>query len=508
VRQSDCEELAELRSAYVDGALGDADRELVLNHLARCPECRAEVADLRGVSRLLGQVGQRPPGPPETADLSSKLVSIAGEAAHEPVWCRPFRRSRAGSLPSVRRIVRVRATAAGLAFGGLLSTLGLVGYLAAPPVQATQVSDPSGRVRSEFAATLNQFPLASRSISALMVSPAAALRSRPGRLPATVDPAAAQLPVTNEMALSVLDRAASESDDVSYFGTQEVAAATADHVVSATARISYEAGQGTSVTVQDQAGRPALNGFVPMSTSTRINDEQLLGLLERNYAITGWSGSTVLGRAVTVVEATRDAVGPAVAARWWIDNATGLLLRQEAYDESGAVALTSGFTSLTITGGPVYLDHLAPRLATSTTTASLTLSNAAQLSSLGWFCHQDLSGLSLVRLRSDAAANPGTLHMVYSDGLSSLSVFEQRGALTGAPAGSRWDEPLGAYVTAGTPSLATWQSGDRVFTVVSDGAPRLVAEAVRTLPHATPLTRTTMDRVHAGWVRILQRVVR
>jgi len=248
---------------------------------------------------------------------------------------------------------------------------------------------------------------------------------------------------------------------------------------------------------------------VPASASSRIADRQLLSLLPHNYDISGWVGSTVLGRPVTVVEAATDEGDDSrIAARWWIDNGTGLLLWQETYDPSGAVALAAGFTSITVTGKPSFLEHPPPRLATSTTTASLTLSNVADLASRGWYCQGELAGLSLVRLRSDEAIDPDALHMVYSDGVSTLSVFEQRGRLTGPPAGSHYDADLRAHVAAGAPTMATWQSGDRVFTVVSNGSEDLVRSAVRALPHVEPASPTTMERVRAGWLRIFERVVR
>ena len=81
-----CAELAELRSAFVDGALGDADRERLLAHLVDCRDCRREVAELRHVRSLL--TGSTDPGL-TPVDLSHRLVSIAGEDATEPLWTRP-----------------------------------------------------------------------------------------------------------------------------------------------------------------------------------------------------------------------------------------------------------------------------------------------------------------------------------------------------------------------------------------------------------------------------------
>jgi hypothetical protein len=98
------------------------------------------------------------------------------------------------------------------------------------------------------------------------------------------------------------------------------------------------------------------------------------------------------------------------------------------------------------------------------------------------------------------------LHLAYSDGLSAVSVFEQRGGLGHAPAGTQWDDQIGAYVRGGAAKIATWQSGTTVFTVVTDGSADLLASAVRALPHQATPPRTTIERVRAGWSRILESV--
>ena len=139
------------------------------------------------------------------------------------------------------------------------------------------------------------------------------------------------------------------------------------------------------------------------------------------------------------------------------------------------------------------------------TTATLTLSRAAQLRREGWVCAERLAGLSLMRLRTDQTDDPELVHLVYSDGLTTLSVVEQRGRLTDPPTGSTRNETLGAWVTSGVPTTASWVSGDVVMTVVTDGSRETLAAAVAALPHEEPQQPTTMERVRAGWSRILGR---
>ena len=94
MRRRPCADLAESRSAYVDGALDDAGRERLLAHLVECPECRQDIAELRAVRDLLGRARNEPA--PAADDLSARLVSIAGMAATEPLWTRPFRQPVSG----------------------------------------------------------------------------------------------------------------------------------------------------------------------------------------------------------------------------------------------------------------------------------------------------------------------------------------------------------------------------------------------------------------------------
>jgi hypothetical protein len=489
--------------------LADAERDRVLSHLVDCATCRAEVEELRAVRDLLHRVGHTSTGPAGSDELSSRLVSIAGPDAFQPVWSRPFRRTRPGVLPSARRAVRIRTAAASLAFGGLLASAAVVGYAAAPPLESRVLEDPHELVRAEFASTVGQLPLASRSLDALMMAPKADELTATEPVRTWTASTTAQLPVTSAAAMALLQRAARNADRVSYVGTQQVTAVSGTQTVSATVQISAQAGRGSSVRLYDRAGREVVNGFMP-TTGSRTGSSQL-ALLPRTYAISGWVGDTVAGRAVTVVEAAVDdsgAASGAVAARWWVDNATGLLLWQETYDLAGAVTLAAGFTALTVTGTPVFRNHLAPRLATSVATASMQLSQADELARRGWSCQDELAGLPLAEVRSDGSDDPEMLHLLYSDGVTTLSVFEQRGRLAGPPPGSHWDESLRAHLKPGTPTLATWQSGDRVFSVATQSSAVLASEAVASLPHADPVGRTTMDRIQAGWARILERVVR
>ncbi len=78
------------------------------------------------------------------------------------------------------------------------------------------------------------------------------------------------------------------------------------------------------------------------------------------------------------------------------------------------------------------------------------------------------------------------LHLSYSDGLSTTSLFSQPGELGSAPPegfapGTMADQPV--WVDAGSPRRVVWPGGGRVWTLVSDAPDDAVALAVGTLPH-------------------------
>ena len=500
-----CADLAELRSAFVDDALSPDDRERLLAHLVDCGACRSDVDELRTIRRLLS--GSRARQATASGDLSERLTSIAGPQAADPLWSRPFRRTSPGMLPSERYIRRLRLGAAGLAVGVLVTTAVGVGYAAAPVPAVAPINDPSADAQAEFTSMLTQSALVSDTVGAVMLAGTERLTSANGlpQAPAGQE-AKPELSLTGAEARAALVKASAAASRFSYSGSQAFTAVLDGTTISAVIQIDSRKEQGSQLTVLNERAEKVLTGYARPAVTSRMVDDQLLALLERNYRVSGSSGSTVAGRPATLVEASR---GGAVAARWWIDDATGLLLGQETYDEQGQLTLSSRFTSIRIGNTSAILEHLPPRLGVSTTTSALTVSSSPQLTALGWSCSNSLAGLALVRVRTDRAGSPQVLHLVYSDGLNTVSVFQRRGLLAAPPQGAPWDQGLGAYVPAAhAPGLATWQSGTTVYTVVTDGSTQLLADVVRALPHEPLSSPTTMERVQAGWADILSRLKR
>ena len=499
MRRGPCTELAESRSAYVDGALDDTGREKLLVHLVDCAECRQDVADLRAVRDLLSRARSQPA--PAADDLSARLVSIAGMAAAEPLWARPFRRPAPASmfgLPSRRRARRTRAAAAAAAAVGTFTAVGMIGYVAAPYGQLGVVRDPVGQAQAAFSSSLGQFPLASDSLGAVMLADAGPLTTYPVSFGPTPSPARESLSPAE--AAAAMERAVDSHHAVSYSGRQSFFTTRDGHAMWAEIAVEARTGQGIEVEVLSQSGEQLVYGFSPMTVSSRVVDDDLLTLLAHNYTLNGVGGASVAGRRATEISAW--SLGQR-AARWWLDDATGIVLWQELYDRTGAVALSFGFTSVTVSPAAEMMEHLPPRLVPATATTSLSVADATWLSDSGWSCERELSGLTLVRLHTDRTAGPTAVQAVYSDGVATVGVLEQRGRLDGPPAGTQWDAELRAYVRHGASQSATWQADDTVLTVVTDGPADVLTRAVASLPPERSSSPTTMDRVREGWASIL-----
>lgn len=489
MKRRTCRDFAEARSAYVDGYLGEDERQALLAHLSDCATCREEVAALQRLRSLLTDTG-RQPGSALPGDLAQRLAAIADD--------------------SPRPTVRIRVLSlAGVAM--LLVLVTGVGYLAAPS-QPAGIADPTVAVRTDFSATLAQLPLTSTAVAAALLADPRRLRTDDADV--APEPTMTGPRLDQGQIAALLHKAEWASARIAYTGVQQVLAPRDDRTTAADVAIDFSPGAGSRVAVRTVDGDQVTGGRLPTPAASRIAATDRISALTSGYRLTGITGGTAVGRPVTLVQAwPRNSAAGQPVANWWIDTATGLVVRQDVYDHAGRLVLSARYTRLAIGGAGVAVATAQQRAAspnTSTTlltrpltTATFTTASAATLSSQGWFCHAEIAGLPLVRLRADAPAEPGVLHMVYTDGLSTVSVFERRGRLAAPPSASTWDPTLHAYRRDAMVNTATWQSGNDVFTVATDGPTALRDTVIAALPHHPATGRTSMGRIRAGWSRIL-----
>lgn len=295
---------------------------------------------------------------------------------------------------------------------------------------------------------------------------------------------------TQEQARRLLALAAHAATTRTWSGTQYVGTWRGGAQTSAVLDVSHRPGTGSTVHEADGSSAGAV--------TTPDLDERLLSLVADHYDLALAGVSRCAGRYARVVEARRDGVEGAgrVAGRFWLDAATGLVLRREVYDDAGRRLRSSAFVDLVV--APVTLQPPALKAPREDPATVLPVGSWRPPSALP-------RGLQLFEAEVEDVAGGRVTHLAYSDGLSTLSVFAQRGALAEVPgAGFHTERVRGtrAWVEPAAPERVVWQGGGQVFTLVSDADPATVRAAVGALPRDPVRADGVLGRLRRGLARV------
>ena len=300
-------------------------------------------------------------------------------------------------------------------------------------------------------------------------------------------------------AISWLEKAAAAPNRVSYHGTQIITSWGPQGASSAMLAIVHAASQGSEISVIGSASSPGAQAFVQRTTTTSAAiDGGPLALLRATYQLVYKCCTDLIGRAAVLVEAQRD--DRTLAARFWIDKATGLLLQRQLFSTDGKTMVRETvFTKLEIEESE-FLGHLPPMVPGGV--EPLGIGKVDNLRSEGWVCAPELpASLKLYDVHQDTSN--GSLQFSYSDGLFNASLFEQRGVLDpAAVAGFSTTDAPGVYLRYGMPSYVVWSSGGIVYTLIGDLPPDMIERVVNAFPHDAPVKLTTVQRVGTGLAKI------
>lgn len=202
--------------------------------------------------------------------------------------------------------------------------------------------------------------------------------------------------------------------------------------------------------------------------------------LADKFDMTAMVGPDVAGRPTLLVD-VRTLQGN-TDERLYLDLDTGLVLRREQIDDGQAVRIVE-FTSIHIGPEaeeatlPIHQDALPQRMSPSALIAPFRA--VTRLA----------DGYVLVGVQR----RMGIVQALYSDGLHSLSVFEQGGSLDVGRlprSGEVVAVARGRGVRYGWPGgqVITWQSGQATYTVVGDGPASDVLAAATSVPPARRLS--------------------
>jgi hypothetical protein len=295
-------------------------------------------------------------------------------------------------------------------------------------------------------------------------------------------------------ARTVLERAVHAGHAVGYRGRQRVATwqDTADDT-AAVLEVTHVPGHRSVLRAPSRSA-----GVVP-GVATAALDARVVSLLAASYELSLAGSARCTGRRATVVEARRD--DGEVAGRFWVDDTSGLLLRREAYGDAGRRLRSSVFVDLEVRGAA----DVPPQPPTDLRTA------VRELRADGWRVPTRLpGGFRLFDARLSAPDEPDhVLHLAYSDGLSTTSLFAQRGALGSAPPDGFSREQVGGrpvWVRSDVPERVVWSGSGRVWTLVSDAPGDVVRDAVATLPRDRADHDGVLSRLGRGLGRLASAV--
>jgi len=208
---------------------------------------------------------------------------------------------------------------------------------------------------------------------------------------------------------------------------------------------------------------------------------QLLGLMRTNYQVADAGRGWAAGRPARIVDLRRP--DGSLAARYWLDAATKLPLRREIFDSRARMISEDAFIDVRI--GDSGLRGM-PASDARPWSARLDPAQIATLRAQGWPLPAELPGnLLLVAAHQTTTGAGPVLDLDYSDGLSVVSLFLQRGKLDGALPGWREVALRGRPVYSAGPDLRSlaWSAHGFVYTVIAEAPSATVDQVIDALPH-------------------------
>ncbi|MFJ2028943.1 sigma-E factor regulatory protein RseB domain-containing protein [Streptosporangium sp. NPDC087985] len=295
--------------------------------------------------------------------------------------------------------------------------------------------------------------------------------------PASAGPAHAGPPDESESedtGLHLLREAAVAGRTRGYSGTQYVTAWGRSGSVSSVLEVRNVPGEGLTVRAQPSGQVQLVDPGSPAGGMSAPS-EMMLTVLARNYRVVAAGEGSACGRPARLVDVVRP--DGTVAARYWLDEAGGPVLRREILDGQGKVVHAGAFVDLA-------LDPAREASAHVPDPGGSDLGEMPGLRALGWRFPETLPGR--LELFAVHATSPGYLYLGYSDGLSVVSLFIQSGVLDEERLRGWHARRLNGHtiwIRDSAEQETIWASGGHVYTVFADAPADMVDAAVAVLPH-------------------------
>ncbi len=299
--------------------------------------------------------------------------------------------------------------------------------------------------------------------------------------------------------LELLRQAADAAGKISFHGTQVVTLWSPAGTTAAVVDVTHNPGEGSVLRVQPNASQPGRVYVDHAETQNAAGlTADLLGRIAANYETEVVGFDMVAGRPVDVV-AVRVPGGPDVA-RYWLDKALHLVLRRESLDGAGRTVRESVFIDIDFVA--VALPRMA--YAEQLPSAGGQATPVTLLAGAGWQVPEPPARLTLLEARASGAGRDRVVHLTFSDGMSSVSLFQQRGRLDRETVRGWTRTRLGGakvWVERGLPTRVVWSSRGTVYTVVADCPDPVLTGFVQLLPHGER-RRNLAARLGRGLARV------
>ena len=363
---------------------------------------------------------------------------------------------------------------------GVLAVLAILGHEHA--VSATDAASASS-VADESA--VGPLPVAPGGTNLAVRNPVAGTQRTSGS-PVTVfsEVAASQ----QAYAMHLLGLAATAGQATSYQGVEVTSQAGVDGTVTVVSQVWHQGG-GVTLARASSAATPVVSydtGDRSPAGVFGVTSAQV-SLLGKHYVAAYGGAGTSSGRPAWIIEVYR--FDGSLAARFWLDTRTLVPLRREDFDTADKLISDDLFTQVQfgpLTAPPAAAVAESPALASSPESAWATASSPATV--VASLAKQGarlpgtlLAGLPLYAAASSGAGAGQVTDLEYSDGLSVISLFVQRGTLAASMAGWQSLSLDGCRVYVSGHSV-TWAGRGEVYTMIADAPPQTVAEAVSALP--------------------------
>jgi sigma-E factor negative regulatory protein RseB len=293
--------------------------------------------------------------------------------------------------------------------------------------------------------------------------------------------------VEQAVGMSLLGKAAAAGLDTSYQGVEVIAQSEVNGTVTVVSSVWHRGGGPTVAQTSDPDVLAGSGPYVAYDGDIHSPDgvfgvtKTLVGLIGRHYLAEYRGIGRADGRPALIVELDR--ADGSLAARFWLDEKTMVPLQREVYDTSARLVSEEAFVQVQF--GPLAAPPTAPAVKQTWARAAAPDKLLLGLDSSGWQLPAALpGGLTLYQAAQSGMGAGQVVDLGYSDGLSVISLFVQRGALEQKMPGWQRVSLNGHLVYVAEHSI-TWAGHGFVYTVIADAPPGTVEDVVGALPQNT-----------------------